>query len=174
MGGVAREMEMVKNILVPIAFSQYSRGILRYAANLASDTGANIIVVNVINERDLEAVDKISSFGYKVDVEHYLDTIKKERNAKLEEYLNDLTLPDEKVTYTFCVGDPANELLDMVVEREVDMVVMGVKNNDLKHLFTGSVAERMFRRCPVTVVSYRDEEISGKLRRRILRRKKDS
>ena len=174
MGGVAREMEMVKNILVPIAFSQYSRGILRYAANLASDTGANIIVVNVINERDLEAVDKISSFGYKVDVEHYLDTIKKERKAKLEEYLNDLTLPDEKVTYTFCVGDPANELLDMVVEREVDMVVMGVKNNDLKHLFTGSVAERMFRRCPVTVVSYRDEEISGKLRRRILRRKKDS
>lgn len=174
MGDVAREIKMVKNILVPVAFSQYSKGILRYAADLASDTGANLIVVNVINERDLEAVDKITSFGYKVDVEHYLETIKKEREEDLAKLLSDLTLADDKVTYTFCVGDPATELLNLVVDREVDMVIMGVKTNDLKQLFTGSVAERMFRRCPVTVVSYRGEDISGKLRRRILRKKKGS
>ena len=104
-----------------------------------------------------------------MDIEHYLETIKKERREELEKMMGELTLPDEKVTYTFCVGDPANELLKLVLDQGVDMVVMGVKNNDISHIFTGSVAEKMFRKCPVTVVSYRDDEISAKLRRKIIR-----
>ena len=70
---------MVKKILVPIAFSKYSQGILNYAAGIAASLEAELLVVNVINERDLAAVDKIASFGYKVDVEHYLETMKSER-----------------------------------------------------------------------------------------------
>ncbi|MCP3892880.1 MAG: universal stress protein [Desulfobulbaceae bacterium] len=163
---------MVKRILVPIAFSQYSKGIVNYAAELATATGAELVVVNVINERDLEAVDKITSFGYKVDVEHYVETIKKERQEKLDKLMAQLTLPDDRVTYTFCLGEPTNELLKLVEDREIDMVVMGVKTNDLRHIFTGSVAERMFRKCPVTVVSYRDEDISERLRKRFLRHRK--
>lgn len=163
---------MVKTILVPIAFTQYSKGILNYAADLAMATGATLIVANVINERDLEAVDKITSYGYKVDVEHYLETMKKEKEQELMSLMEGLTLPDDRVTYTFCVGNPADELLNMVVDRGIDMVVMGVKANDIKHLFTGSVAERMFRRCPVTIVSYRGRDISEKLRKRVLRHRK--
>lgn len=158
---------MVKKILVPLAFSKYSKGILSYAADLAGITGAELIVANVINERDLEAVNKISSFGYKVDVDHYMETVKKERREKLEKLMEGLTLPDERVTYTFCVGEPTDELLKLVVDRAIDMVVMGMKNKDLSHLFTGSVAERMFHRCPVPIVSYRDDEIAERLRRRI-------
>ncbi|MFW2366822.1 MAG: universal stress protein, partial [Desulforhopalus sp.] len=154
---------MVKKILVPLAFSKYSQGILNYAAELAEITGAELIVANVINERDLEAVDKITSFGYKVDVEHYMETVKKERGEEIDKLMAGLTLPDDKVTYTFCVGEPTTELLKLVVDRAVDMVVMGVKAKDLRHIFTGSVAERMFRRCPVPVVSYRDEEIAERL-----------
>lgn len=160
---------MVKRILVPIAFSRFSKGILNYAADLAAATNAELIVVNVINERDLDAVDKITGFGYRVDIEHYVDTIKKERKAELMQLLDSLSLADEKVTYTFCLGEPSNELLKLVLDREVDMVVMGVKTNDLSHIFTGSVAERMFRKCPVTIVSYRDEEISARLRKRFER-----
>ena len=154
---------MIKKILVPIAFSKYAKGILTYAANLGESTGAELLVVNVINKRDLEAVDKITSLGYKVDSEHYVETIKKERRAELEVLMESLTLPDEKVTFTFCIGDPTNELLKLVVDQKIDAVVMGVKTNDIRHIFTGSVAERMFRKCPVTVISYRDDEISAGL-----------
>ena len=160
---------MIKKILVPLAFSKYSIGILRFAADLATAVGAELFVVNVINQRNLEAVDKITSFGYKVDVEHYLETIKKERQEELEKMMGVLTLPEEKINYFFCVGDPASELLKLVVEQGVDMVVMGVKTTDISHIFTGSVAEKMFRKCPVTVVSYRDDEISEKLRKKIVR-----
>jgi nucleotide-binding universal stress UspA family protein len=160
---------MIKKILVPIAFSKYSKGILTYAAELAQATGAELIVANVINQRNLDAVDKITSYGYKVDIDHYLETIKQERRSELEEMMNSLTLPDEKVTYTFCIGDPAGELLKLVIDREVDTVVMGVKTKDISHIFTGSVAEKMFRKCPVTVVSYRDDDISSRLRKKIAR-----
>lgn len=160
---------MIKKILVPIAFSKYSKGIVTYAANLAESTGAELLVVNVIDKRNLEAVDKITSFGYKVDIEHYMETMKKERRVELNTLMESLTLPDDKVTFTFCVGDPTNELLKLVVDHKVDMVVMGVKTNDIRHIFTGSVAERMFRKCPVTVVSYRDDEISARLLKKFAR-----
>ena len=160
---------MIKKILVPIAFSKYAKGILTYAADLAASTGAELLVVNVINERNLEAVDKITSFGFKVDVEHYMETIKKERRAELNTLMESLTLPDEKVTFSFCIGDPTNELLKLVVDQQIDAVVMGVKTNDIRHIFTGSVAERMFRKCPVTVISYRDDEISARLHEKFTR-----
>lgn len=160
---------MIKKILVPLAFSKYSKGILNFAAGLANSTGADLLIAHVINQRNLDAVDKITSYGYKVDVDHYVETIKNERREELEKMMLNLTLPDEKVTYTFCVGDPANELLKLVIDRQVDTVVMGVKTTDISHIFTGSVAEKMFRKCPVTVVSYRDDEISEKLHRKITR-----
>ena len=157
----------MKKILVPIAISKYSQGIINYAASLAGPLGAEMLIVNVINERDLEAVDRITSYGYKVDTEHYLQTIKEERRELLKKLTADLVLPDGQVSFTFRVGDPAMELLKLVVDSEIDMVVMGVKARDISHLFTGSVAEKMFSRCPCTIVSYRDEETCARLEKRI-------
>jgi nucleotide-binding universal stress UspA family protein len=45
---------------------------------------------------------------------------------------------------------------------------MGVKGStDLEQIFIGSVAEKLFRRSPVTVISYRDEKSAQRLRKRI-------
>lgn len=158
-----------KKILVPIAFSEYSQGIINFAASIAEPMGAEILIVNVINERDLEAVERIAHFGYKVDGEHYVQTIQNERREMLKELTEKLTMADELVSFTFTVGDPANQLLRMVVEEDVDMVVMGVKTKDVSHLFTGSVAERLFRRCPCTVISYRDGKTQERLRKRVIK-----
>lgn len=160
---------MVKKILVPVAFSKYSEGILHYAADLAGPLGAQLIVANVVNNRDLEAVERISSFGYKVDSEHYVDIIQKEREDEFTKLIAELTLPDEQVTFKFRVGDPTEELLRLVLKENVDMVVMGMKTRDIRHIFAGSVAERMFRKCPATVVSYREADISARLEKRARR-----
>ena len=160
---------MVKKILVPVAFSPFSKGIITYAAGLAEALGAELLLANIISNRDIEAVERITSYGYKVDTEHYMETIHKERQQQIFDMVAELTLPDAKVTYTFKVGDPTTELLKIVVRKEIDMVVMGVKTRDLKNVFTGSVAERVFRKCPVTVVSYRDRNTSEKLHKRAMR-----
>jgi len=158
---------MIKKILVPLAFSKYSRGILDYAADMAEPLGAELFIVNVINERDLAAVNKITSFGYKVDSEKYVEVIKDERRGELLEMMDHLTLPDDRVNFTFLVGDPTSELLRYVVETEIDIVVMGIKAHDIRHVFAGSVAERMFRKCPVPVLSYRGGDIAERLKKRV-------
>ncbi len=158
---------MIKKILVPIAFSKYSEGILNYSVGLAKAFGAKLLIVNVINERDLEAVQKITSFGYKVDTEHYLQTLQEERRQEMAGLFKKVGLDMEAVSFSFQVGNPAERLLQMIVEENVDTVVMGVKNRDIRTLLTGSVAERIFRRSPVTVISYRDKEIATLLRKKI-------
>ncbi len=158
---------MIHNILVPLAFSENSEGILRYAAELSKPFGAKLLIVNVINERDLESIQKISSFGYNVDAEHYLQTLQKERRKVMAGLLERVGLAADTVSFSFQIGNPAVKLLQLVVEENIDTVVMGIKNRDIRSLFTGSVAERMFQRCPATVISYRGKEISKHLRKRI-------
>ncbi len=160
---------MFNKILVPIAFSQYSKGILKFAAKIAGPLGAELVIVNIVNERDLEAVERISAFGYKVDGDHYVQTIQKERLEKLDELIKDINFSEDKVSYRFLAGDPSSELLKLVVTENIDLIVMGIKTRDLRHLFAGSVAEQMFRKSPVTIVSYRDDEIAEKLRKRVLK-----
>ena len=155
--------------MVPIAFSKYSEGILNYAAGLAEPAGAELHVLSVINDRDLEAVSKITAFGYKVETDDYLKIIKKERREKIEELSKKLTLPDDKVSYSFVVGDPATEMLRFVVEQNIDLVVMGIKAKEISHVFAGSVAEKMFRKCPVPMLSYRGDDIAERLHRRVIK-----
>ncbi len=158
---------MFKKILVPIAFSKYTPGLLQFASKVAEPLGALLYIVNVINERDLEAVERISSHGYKVDSEKYVETIRQERREELEKILNKIGMNESKHEFVFRVGDPTNELLKLVVKDNIDLVLMGTKVKDIRHIFTGSVAEKIFRRCPVPVISYRDDDIATELKKRV-------
>lgn len=160
---------MLKKILVPIAFSDYSESILDYAQRLAKPHGAKLLIVNVISEKSLEAVEKISSHGYKIDGDKYVATIQKERTALLEEIVEKLGMDDDAYDYRLLAGDPATELLRLILDEEIDLVVMGTKTRELRHIFTGSVAERLFRRCPVPILSYRGGDVAKQLHRRAQR-----
>ncbi len=163
---------MIRRIMVPLAFSRYSVGVLEYATELARATGAELVGVNVIHSRDMEAVSKISAYGYDVDVKHYVDVVKQERREKLKEILEELGIDEQQMKFYFSIGDPATRLIKMVLEHEIDTVVMGVKTKDIRNIFTGSVAEQMFRKCPVNLISVREEEIRERLARKFLRHHK--
>ena len=162
-------MKQVEKIMVPLAFSPYSKGIVDYAVMLAKALVVkHLIFVSVINQRDVDAVETITSFGYEVDGTHYVQEIEKARVAGLDEMLEDVDFPEERMKLIITVGKPADKLLKHAVKENVDMIVMGVKaKSEIVHAFTGSVAEKLFRRSPITIVSYREESIAGKLRKRI-------
>ncbi len=161
-------MNEIKKILVALAFSKYSKGIFNYAAKLAKCMNAELIVASIINERDIAAVGKIVSLGYEVDGNHYIEDIKKERRLLLEKYVKESGFQIGKLKTILRVGNPFHELLKISVEEKVDMIVIGPKGRtDLRHVFIGSVAEKIFRRSPVSVVIYKDEEIARRLTKRI-------
>ncbi|QTA87761.1 universal stress protein [Desulfonema magnum] len=161
-------MEEIKKILVAIAFSEYAKGIFNYAAKLATTLNADLIVANIINSRDVEAVGSIVSLGYEVNGDNYVRDIKKERQQVMEQIIKESSFPWERIRIIFKVGNPIDELLKIIIKEKADMIVMGPKGRtDVEHILVGSVAEKMFRRSPVTIVSYRDEKHMERLKRRI-------
>ena len=161
-------MDEIKKIMVALGFSEYAEGIFNYADMLAAKLGAELIVANIINSRDVEAVAAITNMGYDVDPERYIKELKEERRGAFEAIAKSASLPKDSIKLILQVGNPIDELLKIILDENVDLVVMGVKGRtDLEHILIGSVAEKLFRRSPVTVISYRDEKSRQRLKKRI-------
>lgn len=161
-------MKKLKKILVSLALAGRSRDRFEFAAELADKFDTELIVVNVINSRDVDAARTISAMGYEVDGEHYVEGVRKERERELMQVVESIPFPVEKLRAIIRVGNPVEELLKIIIEEDVDMVVMGPKGRtNLEHVLIGSVADKLFRKSPVTIVSYRDGEEAVRLRKRI-------
>ena len=159
-------MNIIKKIMVAVGFTHYSEELLGYAAGIADSIGAEIIVVNIINSRDVEAVGAIAAMGYEVDSEHYVSGVEEERRRALEQMLKKISFPAERIRSVFKVGHPVEELLKFAVKENVALIVMGIKGrSDLEHMLVGSVAEKVFRRSPIPILSYRDEKSAQRLKK---------
>lgn len=151
-------MNAFKKILVAVAFSKYTPALMTYAAEMAQNLNAELVVANVINVKNLEAISSVESMGYSVDTEAYRKSLEEERRSEVERLLKDLPVTPEPVRAVFKVGHPFEKLLQIVRDEGVDLVVMGLKGrSDLEHVLLGSVAEKMFRHSPVPVLSCRWE-----------------
>ena len=161
-------MNNINKIMAAIGFTEYSEELLSYAAAIADSIGAEMIVVNIINSRDVEAVGAIAAMGYEVDSEHYVSGVEEERRRALEQMLKKISFPAERIRSVFKIGHPVEELLKIAVKENVDLMVMGIKGrSDLEHLLVGSVAEKVFRRSPIPILSYRDEKSAQRLKKHI-------
>ena len=151
-------MPKVNKILVAICFSEYCADTFTYAAQLALQLQAELMVANVINVRDVHAISTIESMGYAVSTENYVKAIREERKGQLQNMIADSGFPKEKIKSVFRVGHPLEELIRVVEEEKIDLVVTGSKGrSDHPRLLVGSVAERMFRHSPVSVLFYREK-----------------
>jgi hypothetical protein len=56
----------------------------------------------------------------------------------------------------------------IALRENVDLIVMGLKGrSEIEHVLVGSVAEMMFRRSPITIVSYLGQKEAERLRKRV-------
>ena len=149
-------MSEVNKIVVAICFSEYCADTFTYATRLADQMQAELIVVNVIDAKDVKAISKIESMGYGVSTKDYVEGVKEERKAELKKMIAESGYPKEKVKLSFKVGHPVEKLIKVINDEGVDLVVMGSKGrSDHPRLLAGSVAEKMFRHSPVSVVFYK-------------------
>jgi nucleotide-binding universal stress UspA family protein len=161
-------MAQIRKIMVALAFSEHAKGIYNFAAQQAGFFGAELLVASVINSRDVEAIDKIAALGYDMDPRQYIGNIKSDRRKFLDEIVAACPYDVGKVVSTFKVGHPVEVLLHLIVKENIDLVIMGIRGRtELEHLLIGSVAEKMFRKSPVTVISYREGKEAQSLRNRL-------
>jgi nucleotide-binding universal stress UspA family protein len=152
-------MEPIKKIMVAIDFSDYSKPTLSYAAYLANAFKAALIVVNVINQRDVDVIHRVEVEGVGMTAEHYVDLQKIDRSAMTDQLLKEANCLDLQTKKIFRIGTPWVELLEVVKEQKVDLVVIGTKGrSNIANTLFGSTAEKVYRRCGVPVLSVRGKE----------------
>jgi nucleotide-binding universal stress UspA family protein len=139
----------IEHILVPLDFSEYSDHALDYAIPFASKLQARLTLLHVIEAfpvSDAEAVMLPPDYFMELEVR---------ANRQLRSYLEHVTTAGLKGEVAVVHGTPFQVITETAKERQVDLIIMGSHGRTgLRHLWLGSVAERVVRLapCPVLVV----------------------
>lgn len=153
------QIKKIKKLLVTIDFSAYSRSVLEYAVEVAKATNARILVINIINQKEIDSVEKaVNSKNSDTFLlaKHLADEAGR-RELKLNALIKEIAGSTELSVDIFIGhGVPSVEILAAIDREEVDFLVFGPKGRtDLKGFLFGSVAEKLFRHSPVPVLSLR-------------------
>jgi nucleotide-binding universal stress UspA family protein len=152
-------MSKVKKIMVAVDFSEFSNKITDHAGRLAEDLSAELIFVNVINQRDIDMIKQVTMHTDKVSVKDYINGLIDDRTEQMQRLLKDTNCTQIPNRFLIKKGVPFLELVKTAKEEKVDMVVMGTKGrSNITGILFGSQAEKMFRHCPVPLLSIREKE----------------
>ena len=150
-------MKTIQKIMVAYDFSDYSKEALEFAVQLADELKSNLMIVNVINQREVDALKRAEMEGSGVSVDQFIKDNKKYRMETINEVVEKLSAKHLTVEVKIKIGVPFRELVKAVKESGVDLVVMGRKGrSNLAGILFGTTAEKMFRHCPVPLLSLRE------------------
>jgi len=155
-------VKKIKRILAACDLSAYTGNVLNTAIGLAASLDAGLLVVNVINQRDMdsvqEALEKIA-FGYEnvpISLAQHRADMESERLQSLREAVDNAGGADRECDCLIKIGVPFQAIMETIAQKQADLVVMGTKGrSNISDVLLGSTAERLFRRCPVPLLSVR-------------------
>jgi len=149
-------MKKVNKILVACDLSQYSIQAVEYGAEMAESVNAELVIVSVINQRDLDMIRKVTQHTDKITVSKYVSETKENRSEEIAKILAASKHDPALYRIVFRTGVPFREILAAIEEEKADVLVMGTKGRtDLADVLFGSTAKKMFRRCPIPLLSIR-------------------
>ena len=154
-------MKTVNRIMVAVDFSVYSTVAVDYAARLAEDVGADLLLVNVIHQRDVHMLKRVACEAPAFSIETYLEEMKKDREEGFQNLIRKAGCNQAAVKTVIRIGIPHQELLGVIESRKPDLLVMATKGrSNLVDTIVGSCASKMFRHSPIPVLSIRGESNS--------------
>ena len=155
-----REMKTVNKIMVAVDFSDYSLPAARYAVDLANDISAGILLVNVLNQRDVDKMNEVQSRVSEFSAEKYVEVQLNERRKRLEEMAKEIQIDNLDIDVNVRIGVPYKAILREIEEKKPDLLIMGAKGrSNLVDMIIGSCAQKLFRRCSIPLLSLREKQI---------------
>ena len=156
-------MKLFQQILVACDLSKFTPQVLNYAVALAQKTGARMILANIINPRDTDAIahaiHKTLLVQKDAAPEAFIHQHKLEREARLKRLIDKSGRPGLFVKTIVRTGEPFQELINITELEHTELVVMGTRGrSNLQSVLLGATAEKMFRYCPVPLLSVRLEK----------------
>lgn len=132
-------MNSVQKILVPVDFSERSANGLKYAASLAQEMRAEIIVLHVFNKKETYSfLDSLATFeGWPIppngSIHVPIDVWFKEKTLDLYNFVqkavgNSGTL---RIRRMVAMGNPVKEILEAAKEERIDLIVLALQRKSL-------------------------------------------
>ena len=153
-------------ILVACDLSKYAIEALQVGAKLAKDLNAELLAVNVINQRDISAMEtalkkiKTEIDNFPVTIGGYVEGLKSERKRALQKIVDKAVGNQIEYRAVIGTGVPFKRLIEVANAEKPRIIVMGTKGRtNLADVILGSTAEKMFRHCPYPLLSVRIGEM---------------
>lgn len=138
----------VRNILVPVDFSDASKKALDYGVALAGEFESKLVVVHIVEySRPLAYAFPTETFATE---KHEFGEVRAKLSTLIPKEVRD------EMDYRFVVklGEPEDEVLASVSDEKADLVVMGSHGRRaFRRWILGSVTEHLLRRLPVPVMT---------------------
>ena len=152
-------MKTINKIMVAIDFSDHSLNAAQYAARLAKDVAAKLLLTNVYNQRNIDMLSKVVLEVPEFPVKKYVDENVKDRKERLEDLAKKINSDNLDVETNVRIGVPYEALLKEIEEKKPDLLVMGTKGrSNLVDTIIGSCVQKLFRRSPIPLLSLRGDQ----------------
>jgi nucleotide-binding universal stress UspA family protein len=157
-------MKNIRKIMVGCDLSSYSKDVLAYAATLAEKCQADLVLVNVVNKKEIDTILKVAEGQFDRSIERYVAKsaeeyvrrVKEDRSRQMDGLIEETGFTHIATHKVFRIGVPFQELISAIKETGADLLVMGQKGrSDFADVLFGSNAEKVFRRCPIPLLSVR-------------------
>lgn len=146
-------MEMIKKILVPIDFSDYSKKALHYTVKFAKSFDAELFLVYVIEPLVYPAD---LSMGQMVIPQSEVNLSEKAK-SELEELATNEIGDSLKYNILIKTGKPFMEVIETASEIDADLIIIATHGHTgVEHLLFGSTAEKIVRKAPCPVLTLRE------------------
>jgi len=144
----------IRQILVPVDYSECSRAALAVAGLLAKPLGAALDVVHVW-DRPLYVSEDVRVRAPSGASRSLVDMIRENAELEMAAFMQDVKVPEGvAVTRRLLVGNPAATVLAELSAAHHELLVIGTHGRTgLRHLLLGSVAEKLVRLSPVPVLT---------------------
>lgn len=141
-------MIQLKNVLLPLDFSEPSLKATDYAVELARRFDATLHLLHVIED----PVVYLPMFeSYPLPTREQFETYARER---LENWIPAEDSEGLKLESHYRHGNPFREIIDYAEDCKADLIVIGTHGRGMAlHMLLGNVAEKVVRRAPCPVLT---------------------
>lgn len=150
------DFSVPKKILAATDFGEHSTAAMKYAVEFADRFGAELHVLHVVSD---PAVSHPEIGLSMLPLSQFRDEIEASGKRGLEEIDFSDTHPNVSVTTCLRVGPPLTGIVDYAKEHDIDLISIGTHGrNALSQVLIGSVAEKVVRHAPCSVLAVHHPE----------------
>jgi nucleotide-binding universal stress UspA family protein len=144
-------MSEIRRILVPVDFSEHSQRALDDAIGLAQKFGAELHLLHCYEVYPAGAI----GFPYNVAIpETYEREIREAATARLASWREKVIAQGIRAEQHLVVDRPSHGIVALAEKLPADLIVIGTYGlTGLQHVLLGSVAERVLRHAPCSVLT---------------------